>query len=205
MPVGPPHVSLPARQQAGDGRLGHPGHAGDLSLCETGGDKVIDDVLPVHDDTYRFSNNNAYRQTDCQCYQNTDMNTFGERLRETRKRLKLSQKEVAQRVGMSQPLLSELENDEYPTSGFTTKLAFLYKVNARWLAEGKGPRDASAVELFDDERAAKLWERYLALDEAGRALIDYLLAPESKPEWLSDGAAALIENAKVLVTEQIPK
>lgn len=40
---------------------------------------------------------------------------------------------------MSQSTLSELENDSYPTSTFTTRLAHIYNVSARWLADGEGP------------------------------------------------------------------
>lgn len=67
------------------------------------------------------------------------MITFGQRLRAARKQAKLTQAATAKRVGMSQSALSELENDVYPTSTFTTRLAHLYKVNARWLADGDGP------------------------------------------------------------------
>lgn len=40
---------------------------------------------------------------------------------------------------MSQSTLSELETDTYPTSTFTTRLAHIYNVSARWLADGEGP------------------------------------------------------------------
>jgi len=40
---------------------------------------------------------------------------------------------------MSQSTLSELETDTYPTSTFTTRLAHIYSVSARWLADGEGP------------------------------------------------------------------
>ena len=68
-----------------------------------------------------------------------DAATFGERLRKARKMAGLSQKEVAKRVGMSQSNLSELENNQYPSSAFTPRLAHLYGLNARWLADGLGP------------------------------------------------------------------
>ncbi len=133
------------------------------------------------------------------------MTTFGARLRSSRKQAKLTQKDVAKRIGMSQSLLSELENDEYPTSVFTIQLAHLYKVSARWLAEGKGSREISAAEMLDDERVSRLWMSYQALDEASRAIVDYLVWPpgDQRPEWMSEGAAAAIDSAKLLVAEQL--
>ncbi|KAA0910658.1 helix-turn-helix transcriptional regulator [Pusillimonas sp. ANT_WB101] len=135
------------------------------------------------------------------------MNTFGERLRDARKQAKLTQKDVAKRIGMSQPLLSELENNEYPTSGFTTKLAYLYKVSARWLAEGKGPREASSSEILDDPDVMRVWNAYSGQDEATKAMVDFLLGgPDfSRPSWMSLGAAASIENARQLISEQMAR
>ena len=109
------------------------------------------------------------------------MTTFGSRLYSSRKQAKLTQKEVAKRIGMSQSLPSELENDEYPTSVFTIQLAHLYKVNARWLAEGRGSREIPAAEMLDDERVSRLWLSYQSLDEATRAIVDYLVWPPGEP------------------------
>lgn len=85
------------------------------------------------------------RQTDFRSYQNSDMdietpNTLGKRLKACRKDAKLTQAAVSQRVGIKQGSLSELENDKYPTSSFVPHLANLYKVEAMWLAEGRGPK-----------------------------------------------------------------
>ena len=73
--------------------------------------------------------------------------TFGSRLRASRKAAKLSQAQVATKVGMAQATLSELENDKYPKSVMTPRLAHLYRVNARWLADGVGPKEAGVVEF----------------------------------------------------------
>ncbi len=133
------------------------------------------------------------------------MNTFGSRLKDARRRAKLTQPVVVKRVGMSQALLSELENDKYPTSGFTTKLAHLYKVNARWLAEGLGPREVSAAEALGDDEVMDLWTRYNVADDATRALVQYLLGDKKdrRAEWMSSALAAMIDNAKQLTEEQM--
>ena len=132
------------------------------------------------------------------------MNTFGDRLRDARKKSKLTQKEVAKRVGMSQPLLSELENNEYPTSGFTAQLAHLYKVSARWLAEGKGPRDIPSSELVDDPKVAEVWNAYSQLDDATKSMVDLLLNMDglNHPNWLSPGVVSSLKSIQDIVLEQ---
>lgn len=67
-----------------------------------------------------------------------DQNSFGSRLKWARKNAKLTQKQVCDAVAIAQGTLSELENDLYESSTYTTELADLYKVNALWLATGKG-------------------------------------------------------------------
>mgnify|MGYP001637190735 CR=1 FL=1 len=133
------------------------------------------------------------------------MNTFGARLKFARKKARLSQQEVAARIGTKQPLISELENDEYQTSGFTPRLAHLYKVNARWLAEGKGPMDVTATELLDDEELISLLHRYISQDDATKALVQHLLREDGHPmpTWMTTGTAAAIENARQLVQERM--
>ncbi|WP_175224349.1 helix-turn-helix domain-containing protein [Achromobacter ruhlandii] len=74
------------------------------------------------------------------------MTTLGQRLKAARRDAKLTQAQVAKKVGMSQSALSELESDAYPTSSYTPRLAHLYRVHARWLADGEGPREIGAVQ-----------------------------------------------------------
>lgn len=88
-------------------------------------------------------------------FQNSDMTTFGDRLRAARKDAKLTQAQVAQKVAMSQSALSELEKGEYPTSSYTPRLAHLYRVQARWLADGVGPREIDAI--VEAEASGEAW------------------------------------------------
>ncbi|MGE8703996.1 MAG: helix-turn-helix domain-containing protein [Achromobacter sp.] len=119
------------------------------------------------------------------------MVTFGRRLRAARKSAKLTQAAAAKKAGMSQPTLSELENDTYPTSTFTTRLAHIYNVNARWLADGEGPMqsDTPTVESSTPAQPARLWpfssrispEAYEALDASTKEDIeDYVEMKLSK-------------------------
>lgn len=83
------------------------------------------------------------------------MLTFGQRLRAARKNAKLTQAGTAKKAGMSQSTLSELESDEYPTSTFTPRLAHIYGVSARWLADGDGPMvPVRPVEPSSDDAEA---------------------------------------------------
>lgn len=90
---------------------------------------------------YKQTDSCSNRLTDDVAYQNSDMSTFGERLRQCRKEMGWSQAETARRAGMSQPNLSELERGEYPSSTFTPKLASIFGVNALWLSDGTGPKN----------------------------------------------------------------
>lgn len=75
---------------------------------------------------------------------------------------------------MSQSTLSELETDSYPTSTFTPRLAHIYGVSARWLADGEGPMlvDSQSAETSPPAPFAHPWpfssrispEAYEALD-----------------------------------------
>lgn len=106
------------------------------------------------------------RQTDPRGYQNSDMNTLGQRIKARRKILKLTQKALASRVGMSQGNLSELENDEYPSSSFTAQLAHELKVSALWLSSGKGPMDVSDITTPPHSIDATLAEIVALLQDA---------------------------------------
>lgn len=128
------------------------------------------------------------------------MNTFGERLKNARRRMQLSQKEVSSRIGMSQPLLSELENDEYTSSSFTLQLANLYCVNPLWLADGKGIR-----ELSDNDQIIKLSRVIENLPAADKALLNLLLSPEDKPKWLNAAICEALERTKQLIRQQLIK
>lgn len=94
---------------------------------------------------YRQTDVGVNRKTDRFLYQTAYMKkTFGQRIRAARKDKRLSQKALAARVGMSQPNLSELESDKYPSSSFTPQLASVLGVRALWLAEERGPKDIAA-------------------------------------------------------------
>ncbi|CAB3858879.1 hypothetical protein LMG26788_02154 [Achromobacter pulmonis] len=71
--------------------------------------------------------------------------TFGARLKLSRKAAGLTQKQAADKAGMSQGTLSDLENNGSTSSTYTSRLAYVYGVSARWLADGDGEPLAGQV------------------------------------------------------------
>ncbi len=83
---------------------------------------------------------------------------FGSRLYIARKYAKLTQSELAKRVGMSQPNLAELES-KGQASGLTPAIAIVCGVSVQWLAYGIGgmtdtvPQGAPTVEITQPSKA----------------------------------------------------
>lgn len=78
-------------------------------------------------------------------HKNTYM-SIGQRLKLARKESGLTQKELAAKVGISQPTLSDLEKGESKGTGFIASLAAALGVNALWLETGRGTKSPSQVQ-----------------------------------------------------------
>lgn len=103
------------------------------------------------------------------------MASLGDRAKETRNELGLSQKEVARRVGFSQATLSDLENNNSFSTKEVARLAAVLGVSPIWLTEGKGEKRACGnIFVFEEkipENILRLAEKLLLLpDEKLRAL-----------------------------------
>lgn len=96
---------------------------------------------------------------------------FGERLFRAREDAGLTQTEAAQKVGMGQTTLAEAERTATGSS-FTAALADLYRVRAKWLATGTGPRElgADAAPAWPLERITPA--EWAALSTTERALME---------------------------------
>lgn len=134
------------------------------------------------------------RQTEVERRHHPKMNTLGQRIRSRRKELKMTQKALAAKVGMSQGNLSELENDLYPSSSFVPRLAEVLKVTAIWLADGKKESAAIAqiTPKHPDPDIAEVVRLMEATDTAGRAFVRGLVAGHLsiyKPVVRQKGAA----------------
>jgi phage repressor protein C with HTH and peptisase S24 domain len=77
------------------------------------------------------------RYTDLMPKDNIGM-SIGSRIKEARKAAKLTQKELAKKVGMAQASLSELETGESQSTTLVASLAAALGVSALWLETGKG-------------------------------------------------------------------
>ncbi len=88
--------------------------------------------------------------------------SIGLRVREARMAAKLSQKDLAAIVGLSQPTLSELETSESTGSTSLASIAAALGVSALWLETGKGnPKSAEGnltnqVSVLGELKTAEL-------------------------------------------------
>ena len=63
---------------------------------------------------------------------------FKDRLKAARRHAKLGQVELAEKVGMNQTSISDLERGKSKATAFTAQIASACGVSAMWLAEGAG-------------------------------------------------------------------
>lgn len=79
------------------------------------------------------------------------MSELGDRLRKARAAAKLTQLEVAQKVGVTgvtQPTIADLENGESQGSKWIVEIALACGVSPIWLAMGRGPMKLSTIEAL---------------------------------------------------------
>ena len=72
-------------------------------------------------------------------YKFNRMNTLAERIKSARNHAKLTQKALALKVGVEQPVISQLETGKNLQSAHLPKIAHVCGVNAIWLSENIGP------------------------------------------------------------------
>lgn len=72
-------------------------------------------------------------------YKFTDMDTLADRIKAARKHAQLTQRSLAEKVGVEQPVISQLETGKNLRSVHLTKIAQVCQVSPIWLAEGAGP------------------------------------------------------------------
>ncbi|WP_052476158.1 helix-turn-helix domain-containing protein [Cohnella kolymensis] len=95
------------------------------------------------------------------------MNTFGTRLKQARTRKKLTQNEVAEKLGIDYTTISKYENNKsQPDNEILRELADMYEVSLDWLILGQldGGRPSNKIlvdgvlEPLTDEEARHLLE-----------------------------------------------
>jgi transcriptional regulator with XRE-family HTH domain len=94
------------------------------------------------------------------------LDTLGARLRWARRNSKLTQAVAAKSVGLSQPTLSDLENDNTKGTTSLVELATLYSVDVRWLKTGRGQPAPQAAEGGNVKSPNNALDLPLSLDSA---------------------------------------
>lgn len=77
--------------------------------------------------------------------------TFGERMKWARLQSGLTQSQLSERSGLSQPMISAIERGEYDSSAKTASVAAACGVRGIWLEKGLGPRtdrEAHSTNVF---------------------------------------------------------
>ena len=115
------------------------------------------------------------------------MRTLGKTIRELRESLKLSQKELAERIGVSNVVLSRYElDDRKPDFDTLEKIADFFNVTTDYLlgrSNIKNPEEITYAGIKNDE--------YAALTPYQKEVMDFFMQSESlsfhdKPENLLD-------------------
>lgn len=107
------------------------------------------------------------------------MASVGQRIKERRKVLGITQGNLAKRVGVSQATLSDLENDPTVQTRAIAKFAAVLGVSALWLAEGTGAMVPEGTVTIAPQAPPAIPENVLRLAEK------LVLLPDEKLKALS--------------------
>jgi phage repressor protein C with HTH and peptisase S24 domain len=116
----------------------------------------------------------SYLQGNKLTYRFVGMNTLGLRLKAARAKARLTQRELAEATGVSQPLISQIEKGKNASSADLPKLARACGVDTDWLADGIGsmePGEPSEADAPSDKDYA-LIPQYTALGECGNGYLN---------------------------------
>jgi transcriptional regulator with XRE-family HTH domain len=150
------------------------------------------------------------------------LDTLGARLRWARHNAKMTQAGASRAVGLSQPTLSDLENDNTKGTTSIVELAALYGVSVQWLKSGRGSAQAQApgsvnsgitdnnpvlsIESVRLERAKLLADALLDVSEEMRALIEKLIQADREGgairEMTIAGAGYVLQAVPVTQTQK---
>lgn len=113
------------------------------------------------------------------------MNT---RLKELRKKLKMTQKEFGEKIGLTNAAISDIEKGKTSlTERNQNLICEKFNVNKEWIEKGTGdmfrpelPEDEfsrilSEIEESDDKYVRKFLEIYCQLDDVGKKIISDLI------------------------------
>lgn len=92
------------------------------------------------------------------------MNTLGDRLKSARENKSLSQQEVAERAGMSQPTYYKIESGKTKRTTYLNDLARVLGVDANWLATGQGSMYTLQSNIHPDFEPTDDWDNLTPLE-----------------------------------------
>jgi transcriptional regulator with XRE-family HTH domain len=101
---------------------------------------------------------------------------FAERMIFARNQTKLSQKGLAERLGLSQGTISKIERGDTESSGFVVQIAMACGVNPTWLATGEGEPLIAPSEATDASRRT-------TVESGAENLADTYAHPDNQPEF----------------------
>jgi len=84
--------------------------------------------------------------SDVYFYDNTNM-AFGDRLKAARKAAKMTQQALANKVGVSQGLISDIEKNVYDGSAHAAKMASVLNVDALYLSDGSNVKSIAKQDI----------------------------------------------------------
>ncbi|WP_122583217.1 LexA family protein [Pseudomonas viridiflava] len=118
-----------------------------------------------------------------------------DRLKQARKHAQLTQAELAERAGIKQASVSEIERGLTRTSGYLVKFATICQVDPVWLSEGTGSmsRSAEPSNVADVEQPGRMY-RYPVVSEVAAGA--WAEAVEPYPNGYSDRYEATDYKAK---------
>ena len=95
-------------------------------------------------------------------YKFVTMTTLAERIKDARRHAKLTQRALALKVGVEQPVISQLETGKNLQSAHLSKIAHVCGVNSIWLSDEIGPMTDSEEDIRTPD--AKLNNQEIAFD-----------------------------------------
>jgi transcriptional regulator with XRE-family HTH domain len=107
--------------------------------------------------------------------------TAGQRIRERREEMEMSQIELGRRVGIKRSSMSNIESGKTKCPAGTTlmKIAGTLDLSPEWILNGTGPKDLSSVNISDEP----LTENFNKLNKSNQqtliALVQAMLASQA--------------------------
>jgi transcriptional regulator with XRE-family HTH domain len=123
--------------------------------------------------------------------------SIGSRIKETRKFRGMSQKDLAAKIGIKQPSLSELETGESTGTTYLARIASVLGVNPLWLETGKGSRDAADAPASGS--MAGMLELKAETASELKMLVVYRSANDREREAIDD----VVEQMRLLVESRL--